>query len=189
MRLMYNIPIRRDLTGKKYNFLSVICREKNNKMGTWFRCRCDCGNEVVVHSYKISSGHTKSCGCLHIKNCKDMAIKRNKKMVGKNHPRWRDDLTADERAAQTENRCGIDPKRLRWKDKVYKRDNYTCQRCDLSISGTLCAHHIYAWNKYKKLRYVANNGITLCKTCHTTFHSKYGFGKNTRKQLTEWMKP
>lgn len=50
------------------------------------------------------------------------------------------------------------------------------------------AHHIYSWEQYKSLRYITNNGITLCVPCHTTFHKKYGYGKNTRKQLTSWMK-
>lgn len=29
-----------------------------------FRCRCVCGKEKVVAGYKLSSGNTKSCGCL-----------------------------------------------------------------------------------------------------------------------------
>lgn len=29
-----------------------------------WRCRCECGDEVVVTSEKLRSGHTKSCGCL-----------------------------------------------------------------------------------------------------------------------------
>lgn len=27
-------------------------------------CKCDCGNEVVVYSSNLRTGHTKSCGCL-----------------------------------------------------------------------------------------------------------------------------
>lgn len=30
----------------------------------YWRCKCDCGNDVIARRAKIKSGHTKSCGCL-----------------------------------------------------------------------------------------------------------------------------
>ena len=30
-----------------------------------FRCRCDCGNQIVVTRDSLVSGNTKSCGCLN----------------------------------------------------------------------------------------------------------------------------
>ena len=60
-----------DLTGRRYGRLLVLRREGShwNDMGlhstpTW-RCRCDCGNEVVVIGYRLRGGQTRSCGCLH----------------------------------------------------------------------------------------------------------------------------
>lgn len=54
-----------DITGKKFNRLTVLRREgRKGSQATW-RCLCDCGNEVVVVSKDIRTGHTKSCGCLH----------------------------------------------------------------------------------------------------------------------------
>ena len=188
LKSQYKIPLRNDIINKKYNFLLVVCREKNGKKGVWYRCKCDCGNEAVIASDKIISGHTKSCGCLHIKTAREMAVERNKKMVGENHPRWRDDITEEERESQKENRCGTDPKRVRWKTKIYERDNYKCKKCGYDEGRILVAHHIYSWNSHKKLRYVSNNGVTLCGTCHKDFHKNYGYGNNTRKQLTQWIK-
>lgn len=54
-----------DLTNKKYNRLLVldIYTKKNNK--TYWRCKCDCGQEVIVEGYQLTSGRTKSCGCLN----------------------------------------------------------------------------------------------------------------------------
>lgn len=30
------------------------------------RCRCDCGNELLVSANRLTSGNTKSCGCLKV---------------------------------------------------------------------------------------------------------------------------
>jgi len=54
-----------DLTGQKFNKLTVINREPNTKSGqTMWKCQCDCGNFVIVNGRDLKNGHTKSCGCL-----------------------------------------------------------------------------------------------------------------------------
>lgn len=60
---MPNPPV--DLLGQTFDCLTVIAREgTNNKKATW-RCRCKCGNEVVLESQSLRSKHRKhhSCGC------------------------------------------------------------------------------------------------------------------------------
>ena len=54
---------RNDLVGKKFGRLLVteLAYIKNNN--TYWRCLCDCGNETIVVSYSLTSGHTISCGC------------------------------------------------------------------------------------------------------------------------------
>lgn len=53
-----------DLTGKKYNRLTVIEQKEPDKRGEiqWL-CECDCGNTKIVASYNIRKGLVKSCGC------------------------------------------------------------------------------------------------------------------------------
>jgi hypothetical protein len=53
-----------ELTGKKYGRLTVIERSGSTaqKKALW-RCRCDCGNEVVVVGSHLLNGNTHSCGC------------------------------------------------------------------------------------------------------------------------------
>lgn len=61
------MPIFRDLTGQRFNRLTAIkCvqRPSHNHHKTFWLCKCDCGNESIVDSYYLTSGHTKSCGCL-----------------------------------------------------------------------------------------------------------------------------
>jgi len=73
-----------DLTGKKFNKLTVIERSENNSNDgriKW-KCRCDCGTFATILSHTLISGHTKSCGCLHWRNCteedrKDLKLYRD----------------------------------------------------------------------------------------------------------------
>lgn len=53
-----------DHTGKRYYQLTVIKRANNDTNGrsTWL-CKCDCGKEVLVKGFSLSTGNTKSCGC------------------------------------------------------------------------------------------------------------------------------
>ena len=41
-----------------------------------WRCRCDCGNEVLVEAAQLASGNRKSCGCLSHPPLKDFPGKR-----------------------------------------------------------------------------------------------------------------
>lgn len=62
-----------DLTGQKFNKLTVISRAENTKQGQaqWL-CMCDCGNNTIVSSRNLKSGHVRSCGCSRIKNKKEL---------------------------------------------------------------------------------------------------------------------
>ena len=53
-----------DLTGRRFGRLTVIefAGMDKGRKSKW-RCRCDCGKEIVVTSYSLQSGHTQSCGC------------------------------------------------------------------------------------------------------------------------------
>ena len=52
-----------DLTGQRYGRLTVIAPAPHVGRRTAWRCRCDCGQETVVKTYRLRSGHTTSCGC------------------------------------------------------------------------------------------------------------------------------
>ncbi len=51
----------RDLTGKKFNRLTVV--ERADGTDLW-RCKCDCGNETITKGSRLLNQTTKSCGCL-----------------------------------------------------------------------------------------------------------------------------
>lgn len=62
-----------DIAGQRFGRLLVVERDKNAS-GRW-KCVCDCGASRSVMTNWLTSGNTKSCGCL----AKDVTAKRNKK--------------------------------------------------------------------------------------------------------------
>jgi len=59
------MPKFQDLTGQKFNRLTVIeCVGKNKHGQKMWLCRCECGVERVFGGSSVSSGNSKSCGCL-----------------------------------------------------------------------------------------------------------------------------
>jgi len=73
------IKNRINISGNRYNLLTAVeCAEENNIM-RW-RFRCDCGGEIICDKRSVTSGLTKSCGCMisYIENiCKDILNKNN----------------------------------------------------------------------------------------------------------------
>lgn len=62
-----------DLTGERFGKLTVLKRVEdlvhpNGSISVQWLCQCDCGNQVVVTSSNLRSGHTISCGCISSKN-------------------------------------------------------------------------------------------------------------------------
>ena len=52
-----------DLTGQQFGKITVLRPAENIGTKTAWVCRCDCGREVIVKTYHLRDGHTKSCGC------------------------------------------------------------------------------------------------------------------------------
>lgn len=59
-----------------------------------------------------------------------------------------------------------DPLYIKWRKSVYERDKYKCQWPGCSTKKRLNAHHIKTWAEYPALRFVVDNGITLCYLHH-----------------------
>jgi len=64
-----------DLSKQTFGRLTVQQRVGTHNGSPLWLCKCKCGEVVKVPSHSLSSGNTKSCGCLH----KEGLIKRNKK--------------------------------------------------------------------------------------------------------------
>ena len=62
----------KDLCGERFGKLLVEKYLYTNKRrkAVW-KCKCDCGNYIEVPSERLSTGNTRSCGCLHIESSRN----------------------------------------------------------------------------------------------------------------------
>lgn len=128
----------RDLLGKRFGRLLVI--EQTNKRlqrAQVWKCLCDCGNFVYVHTASLTTGHTKSCGCLHFDTV------------------WKGGVSCAPY-------CQEWTKEL--KDFIKARDGHRCLNpyC-YGTDTTLAVHHI----DYNKKHCSPSNLITICRACNS----------------------
>lgn len=64
--------LRKNLTGLRFERLTVIHYHNTVKGFAKWLCQCDCGNTTIVAAANLVSGNTKSCGCYN----RDIATKQ-----------------------------------------------------------------------------------------------------------------
>lgn len=84
---------------------------------------------------------------------------KNLERSGENHHNWKGGTTI----LRERERKSIDYKQ--WRERVFFRDDYTCQRCG-ERGGKLNADHELPWSLFPALRFEVLNGRTLCEECH-----------------------
>lgn len=67
--------IKDDVTGQRFERLLAVERIVKNRRG-YYRCICDCGNEVIVRADILKNGRAKSCGCYTRDRAKKGDIRR-----------------------------------------------------------------------------------------------------------------
>lgn len=140
------------------------------------KCKCiyhpDFIQEIKYNNLKNQEGGCRYC------------IVENRK--GSGNGNWKGGITNKNQAIRNSDEYS------KWRNKVFKRDNYTCMCCGDDKGGNLQAHHIINFSENESLRYDIQNGITLCKKCHSpsqyeSFHHTYGTKNNTKEQLEEYI--
>lgn len=74
----------RDLTNMKFGRLKVVKYLYTKQKKAIWLCQCDCGNSINVNAGALTSGNTKSCGCLKHDIAKKHYSQLNKKHGMKN---------------------------------------------------------------------------------------------------------
>lgn len=147
-----------EMIGQKFNGCLVLSyaepKIQSGKKLTTFNLLCSCGKEFITTATRIKSGSTTSCGC-----------SRKEGFMGENNPNYNPDLPLEERKGKRGYAV------TRWSLAVKRRDNFTCQVCGSTEKPV--AHHLNSYKNDKDARYDIENGITLCRDCHTDFHVNF----------------
>lgn len=71
------MAIKKDITGKRFGKLTAVkgTNKRSHNSVIW-SCKCDCGNTNEVVIGDLTTGHTKSCGCLKNKPTHGMSKTR-----------------------------------------------------------------------------------------------------------------
>jgi hypothetical protein len=158
---------RKDIEiGKRFGKLVVI----DNRRSSFSICQCDCGEITEINNANLKNNHTTTCGCLKLDNFKNAKVCKKEA-----HGNWKGGISHENELI----RNSVNYKN--WRVSVFKRDDYTCQKCG-QIGYSLNAHHIESFANNKDKRTDINNGITLCNKCHKKLHNIFG-NKTTKNDL------
>lgn len=178
--LGYKIPLRKTKDGMKMlKDTEIVVNVKDlPKTSTYkVKVKCNhCGKEYEL-SYRNYLRYVHEGDVSYCQQCHSKAL-----ISGENCYNWNPNLTDEEREIQRNTK-----ERNEFVKRVMARDNYTCQCCNKPLNHDGVVHHLDGWDNFKEQRYDDTNGITLCETCHKNFHSKYGYGGNTKEQFEEWI--
>jgi 5-methylcytosine-specific restriction endonuclease McrA len=95
---------------------------------------------------------------------------------GENHWNWRGGISNESKRIRRQIEYKI------WRELVFERDDWTCQKC-LLRGVELNPHHIINFSEDIEKRFDIDNGVTLCRSCHYEFHKLYGYTNNNKEQV------
>lgn len=152
------------MIGKRYGKLTVIDFSHVIKGNSYWKCKCDCGNNKILPAHSLKSGNTSSCGCFKVYkhaqgetgfNILYGTYKMNSRNRGKKF-----DLSLEEFKKITSERC------------------YYCGTEPISIAKTTwnikdskkLDHTVYRYNGIDRIDsskgYEKNNIVPCCKWCN-----------------------
>lgn len=156
----------KEITASEYEFIGEYVNSKTPT--TFIHVSCGTVFEKKPEYFTLDELRCPKCGL--------------ERRSGENHYKYNPNLTDEEREKRDMHNGMI----RKWRQKVFERDNYTCQICH-KHGHVLNAHHIMSWDKYEDERFILKNGITLCEDCHKDFHSKFGYGNNNTQQFKTYV--
>ena len=177
----------RKIDGKRFNRLVVIGKAEQRNGQNMVFCRCDCGAVKSVSIQALKSGATQSCGCLNreITSSKKGVLNKNFGKRGEESANYNQNISNEQREMAIKERRN--PEAIHFRKQVRERDG-ACVICD--STENLVVHHLNSFRDFEELRYDIENGVTLCRFCHTEFHCTWmGHFKNvcTEQDFNEYV--
>lgn len=170
------VPKFQDLSGQKFNHLTVIEHAGRNHIGKHiYLCKCDCGNTAILRGEDIKSGNTKSCGCVR----RQMTIDKNFKHGFAHTPMYNVWAGMKERCSRKGNRSyknygergitvsndWLDYKNFHRDMVATYRDGLTLERVDnekgYSKENCIWANRETQGNNTRRNHFIEYNGETL----------------------------
>lgn len=167
-----------DATGQKFGRLTLIERIPIFKRPTKYRCRCECGTELIVLWSNIQRNTTQSCGCLR----KDTIKKTKLKPV-------EDVLAKQIFSYYRKNAISRDIPWLLSLEEVRTLIFQPCLYCGITgetetiLGGTKRKVRNNGIDRRENnLGYTIQNSVPCCKSCN------FSKGSKTEKEFSEWIK-
>jgi len=135
----------------KTEFKSGTPKEKHPRWNGG-KPKCSVCNKEITRGAKKCNAHA---------NIGKNKGKKRPKLAGSNSHLWKGGITPENMKI----RQSIEYKE--WREKVFKRDSYSCQWCGDNSGGNLQADHIKPFAYFPELRFELSNGRTLCERCHS----------------------
>ena len=87
------IPVgkAKDLREQRYGRLTVLYRVEKpnsygkNTRGAFWKCKCDCGNEIITAAQALKAGRSISCGCAHKEFMKELGKSSSIDLIGQKY--------------------------------------------------------------------------------------------------------
>lgn len=144
----FDLLLCRIRIGRKY--CSSACATVSRKTQQNRTCK-ECGNPFLINPSQFS--HYKGAGQFCSKQC----YGRSQVKAHANNP-------SNDRYGRTSREAD-----KIWANTVKERDNHTCHRCGVKDPHNH-AHHVAPRSRRPDLKFLVENGKTLCNSCHTWVH-------------------
>jgi hypothetical protein len=168
----------KDLTGQKFERLTVIERAEDSERGIirWL-CQCECGKTSIIISNRLESGKTKSCGCYR----KEKTKENFEKLYGeaaKNKLYSQYKYSAKKRGFSFELSKNVFL-------RLVLEDCYYCGEKSSNIKKNTCNNGDFIYNGIDRIDsskgYIKGNVIPCCKKCN---HAK---SNTTQENFIDWV--
>jgi len=151
---------------KSAKYCSRKCHHKGIESGGKISCECKvCGKVYTTFRSQKRLRGSNYCS----KKCQSEG--RTLFYSKESSANWRGGISSEN------HRLRNSKKWKKWREAVFKRDKWTCQKCH-KRGIKLEPHHIKPFAYFQKLRFEVSNGQTLCFVCHQKTKIGYKKSKN-----------